>query len=91
MESSGLIESAHSGDRLKTLEALRDLLARQISECDSMRDTAALSNQLRATLTEIDQLAPKVDVGDPVDEIAQRRAARRASTAKGANRAKRTS
>lgn len=86
-----LTESAESGDRLATLRDLRDLLAKQIQACDSMRDLAALSGRLQAVLAEIAILEPKKAEGDGIDEIARRRAARRAGPAKGAGRAKRSS
>jgi hypothetical protein len=85
-----LTESAESGDRLATLRDLRDLLARQIQGCQSLRDLAALSGRLQAVLTEIAALEPKKAEGDGIDEIARRRSARRTSSAKGAGRAKRS-
>lgn len=85
-----LSESAPSGDRLATLHDLRDLLARQIEGCESLRDLAALSGRLQSVLAEIDELTPKEASGDGIDEIAKRRAARRAGPAKGQARAKRS-
>ena len=87
---SSLSESAASGDRLKALADLRDLLARQIESCDSLRDLAALSGRLQSVLEQIDELTPKEATGDGIDEIAKRRSARRAGTAKGQARAKRS-
>lgn len=84
-----LSESAAAGDRLQTLRDLRDLLARQIEACDSLRDLASLSGRLQAVLDQIAELEPKKAEGDGIDEIAQRRAARRTSTAKGSSSAKR--
>jgi len=86
-----LTDSAASGDRLSTLRDLRDLLARQIESCESMRDLAALSARLQSVLEEIAELEPKKAEGDGIDEIAKRRAARRPSARKGAARAKRSS
>lgn len=86
-----LSTSAESGDRLQTLKDLRDLLAVNIQECDSMRDLASLSGRLQAVLEEIARLEPKKAEGDGIDEIAKRRAARRSGTAKGSARAKRSS
>lgn len=86
-----LSESAESGDRLATLRDLRDLLARQIEACESLRDLAALSGRLQAVLDQIAELEPKKAEGDGIDEIAQRRSARRASPAKSSGRAKRSS
>lgn len=86
-----LTETAASGDRLATLRDLRDLLARQIEDCDSLRDLAALASRLQAVLAEIAQLEPKKAEGDGIDEIAKRRAARRTGAAKSAGRAERSS
>lgn len=85
-----LPDSAASGDRLETLRDLRDLLARQISACESMRDLAALSGRLQSVLEEIAHLEPKKAEGDGIDEIAQRRSARRSKPAKSPARAKRS-
>jgi hypothetical protein len=76
-----LSDSAASGDRLKALHDLRDLLARSIEACDSLRDMAALSGRFQAVLEDISKLEGPKEVGDGVDEIAQRRAARRAGSA----------
>jgi len=78
-------------DRLLALEALRDTLAASIAACESMRDLASLSREYRAVMAEIAELAPPEQKGDAVDEIAQRRAARRAGAATGQGRAKRPS
>lgn len=82
-------EAAETNDRLTTLVALRNTLANAIDECDSPRDLSSLSRQMSAVLVEIEALAPPEQKGDVVDEIADRRAARGAGTAKGASRAKR--
>lgn len=76
-----LSESAQSGDRLRALRDLRDHLALAVEECDSMRDLASLSGRLQSVLGEIDELSDDQGGGDVVDEIARRRAARRAGTA----------
>ena len=76
-----LRESASSGDRLTALRDLRDLLARSIEDCDSLRDLSSLSGRFQAVLEEISKLEGPKEVGDGVDEIAQRRAARRAGSA----------
>ena len=85
-----LTDSAASGDRLSTLRDLRDLLARQIESCESMRDLAALSARLQSVLEEIAELEPKKAEGDGIDEIAKRRAARRPGARKGSARSKRS-
>lgn len=84
-----VLSAAQSGERLKALIALRDSLAQSIDDCESLRDLAALSRQLTDVLKQIDELEPDVKAGDPVDELAARRAARRASAAKGKGRASR--
>lgn len=83
-----LPDSAASGNRLAALNDLRDLLARNIESCDSLRDLASLSGRMQAVLKEIDELSPKEAAGDSIDEIAARRAARRAGAPKGAGRTK---
>lgn len=50
------------------------------------REFAALSREYRAVMAEIDELKPPEKVGDSVDEIAERRAARRSRTASRAGR-----
>lgn len=73
--------------RLDDLTTLRDDLRAWMDEAPADHK-AALVAQYRATLAEIDELSPKEAVGDSVDEIAARRAARRSGTAKGSGRAK---
>lgn len=86
-----LHESAVSGDRLETLRDLRDLIARQLEACDSMRDLAALSGRLQSVLAEIATLQPAEAKGDTIDEIAARRVARRAGSTESPARSKRSS
>lgn len=86
-----LPESAASGDRLATLRDLRDLLAAQVTACESMRDLAALSGRLQSVLEQIAELEPAKAEGDGIDEIAKRRAARRARPAKSPSRVKQSS
>ena len=74
--------------RLAALIVLRDELVDWMHEAPADR-RAALVAQYRATLVEIDELAPAEPKGDAVDEIAARRAARRSSTAETPRRAKR--
>ncbi len=69
------------GDHLKSLEALRDAIAADLEICESFRDKAALYLRLTDVLRQIDVAKPAVKKGDAVDEIAQRRASRRASGA----------
>jgi hypothetical protein len=75
--------------RLEGLRALRDVLAAEIRDGPSVPDgnrpvasqTPALAGQLRAVLGEIDVLEKSSRKGSSVDEIAQRRSARRADAA----------
>lgn len=72
--------------RLASLTTLRDRLAEWIEDAPVDRK-AALVAQYRATLAEIDELAPPEQKGDAVDEIAARRAARRSGATAGSHRA----
>ena len=57
-----LVSAAASGDRRKTLEALRDKLAASVADCESGRDVAALSKRLMEVMKELDALpVPKGD------------------------------
>lgn len=69
--------------RLEGLIALRDTLAGAIDECDSLRDLSSLSSRLSEVLGQIAELTPTEKAGDPIDEIAARRTARRSGTAAG--------
>lgn len=82
-------KAAKTDDRLNTLVALRDTLAEAIDGCDSLRDLSSLSRQMTVVLVEIETLAPPEQKGDAVNEIAERRAARGAGSAKGSTRTKR--
>ncbi len=75
--------------RLDELQSLRDDLRNWMDEAPVDRK-AALVAQYRATLEEIDELTPKEAVGDSIDEIAKRRAARRAAATKHPDRSKRS-
>jgi len=66
--------------RLGDLQRLREVLLESIDEAPADK-RAPLAAQLRATLAEIESLDEDAKAGDPVDEIAKRRAARRAGTA----------
>lgn len=80
-----LVDVVKVGDHAASLVALRDHLAEAVQSCDSMRDLAALSARLADVLERIESSPTKAEVS-PADEVAQRRAARRA----GANRKART-
>lgn len=53
---SNLLEAARSGDKRKTLIALRDKLAETIDNCDSGRDMAANSKRLMEVMAELEAL-----------------------------------
>lgn len=78
-------------ERLTELRAMKDILS------DSIRDAepdkrAPLVNQWRALERDIAELsADSEQAGDPIDEIAQRRAARGAGTASRSVRTERSS
>jgi hypothetical protein len=78
--SKTVASAAQTGDSLATLKALRDALAEAIDDCDSKRDLAALSRQLMTVLALIDAAAPRA-VTSKRDEIAAKRARRRAEVA----------
>lgn len=85
------LSAVSSGDYIAALEVTRDAIVADLQTCESMRDKAALYSRLESTLKLIEAAKPPEQKGDAVDEIAARRAARRAGAAKGAGRAKRTS
>lgn len=68
---------AATGDRIKTLVALRDRLAQDIDNPKtSPRDRAALSRQFTAVLDQIAEEATPTKES-PLDELRKRREARR--------------
>ena len=77
---SSLASKALSGDRLETLKALRDELAKRIDRPrTAARDVAALARQLTEVLTQIESANRKQAAkakGTATDELAARRAAR---------------
>lgn len=74
-----LRETVASGDLVASLEATRDQIAADLEVCESMRDRASLYLRLADILTRIEQVRPAKPEGDVIDEVASRRAARRAS------------
>lgn len=54
--SMTLGKTAADGDRLATLQVLRDRLAADLDECHSARDVASLAQRLMDVLTQIDGL-----------------------------------
>ena len=75
--------------RLDDLSELREQLHAWIPDAPIDR-RAALIAQYRATLEEIEKLTPKEAAGDGIDQIAARRAARRAGSTARPSRAKRS-
>ncbi|MEV2277719.1 hypothetical protein AB0I72_19245 [Nocardiopsis sp. NPDC049922] len=71
-----LPEVVSTGDRQASLEALRNELARRLPRA-SDREAAPLATQLRLVLAELDAMKSG-EAGDVVDDLAARRAARRA-------------
>lgn len=51
-----LVNAAQSGDKRKTLVALRDILAKTIQTCDSGRDMASNSKRLMEVIAEIEAI-----------------------------------
>lgn len=72
-----LEQTVRDDDYRKSLAALRDFLARQLDDCDSKRDAAALSARLADVLERIEAIPGEAEVS-AADEVARRRAARRA-------------
>lgn len=61
---------AQSGDRLATLRALRDYLARALDATASARDQAALSARLTDVLIQIQELTPpNEEERDDIDDL----------------------
>lgn len=71
-----LEDAVASGDRRLALTALRDRLARAIGDAEE-KSIAALAKQLADVLRELDAM-PVGNEESKVDELAQRRLARRA-------------
>lgn len=67
-----LSDVAKNGDRIETLTALRDYLAKSLDECESDRDRAALTRQFVDVVNQLDGIKP------PEQETAAERIARRA-------------
>ena len=67
--------------RREDLLRLRDVLWESI-ELASFDKRAPLAARLESVLKQIEDLTPKVRVGDPIDEVAARRAARGGATSR---------
>jgi len=85
MKLTSLSDAALLGARAAVLHALLISLADDYTGTDDVRTKAALAAQIRGTSADLAALsADDSKVGDPVDEIAKRRAARGAGPAAGA-------
>lgn len=61
-----LVSATKSGDRRRTLVALRDRIAETIDSCESGRDMAALSKRLMEVMDEIDSMPSEVEEDTPL-------------------------
>lgn len=78
-----------SPTRLERLRRLRSVAEAALATELPAREIAAISKEYRALLAEIEKLeASEEKAGDPVDEIAARRAARRATSSARSGNAK---
>ena len=84
------LDSVREGDQFAGLCAIRDAIVADLEVCDSMRDRAALYLRLTDVVARIDACTTETK-GDVVDEIAARRTARRAGSATGSSRSRRSS
>ncbi|WP_234313689.1 hypothetical protein [Streptomyces sp. NBRC 109706] len=66
-------------DSAPGLVAVALSLAEQLDRCEAPTSAAVVARELRATLLELRKLAPPAEEGDALDELAKRRAERRAS------------
>lgn len=77
MDALSLPSVVATGDRRKSLEAVRDLLADRLVEA-STREAAPIAKELRNVMAELYSL-PGEREGSKSDELAERRARRRAA------------
>ena len=75
------VTSAVQGDRRGALEAIRANLAARLDGCED-REAASVARQLIAVLGEIEAL-PIAKESDPVNDLATKRAKRRAASSVG--------
>lgn len=55
-EKISLMDACKSGNKKKTLIALRDKIAKSLETCESGRDIAALSKRLTEVMDELEQI-----------------------------------
>lgn len=72
--------------RLDDLQAMRELIWTSLSEADPDK-RAPLFARLESVIEQIEELSPNEKAGDPVDEVAKRRAARGAGATASSTRA----
>jgi uncharacterized membrane protein len=82
-------EAAESGKRSAVLEALRSRLAAEIDDCDNPKELPALVLRLTDVVEQLDSM-PTSEQVSAADEIAERRAARRAGRSKDSSRSTRS-
>jgi hypothetical protein len=73
-----LSEVAKNGNRIETLTALRDYLAKALDECESDRDKASLSLRLMDCINQLEGIQP-VDTETAAERIKRRAEERRAA------------
>ena len=66
-------------DAAPGMSALALTLAEALDRCEAPTSAAVVARELRATLLELRKIAPPAEEGDALDELAKRRAERRAS------------
>lgn len=71
------LATIRGGDRRKSLEALRDRLAGELTQAVG-RDVAPIASRLQDVLRELDEM-PNTTEETPMTEIERKRAARRAN------------
>lgn len=76
MAEQSLPQVVATGDRKKSLEAIRDHLALNLADAEG-REIASIAKELRAVMAELYSL-PGEREGSKSDDLAARRAARRA-------------
>jgi len=82
VEAPDVVTAAASDDRVATLRAMRDVIARQLVDPSTpARELAALTGRMQSLLAEIAELAPVTTKGTPLDELNARRTARGADPA----------
>lgn len=83
------VSDAIGSGRVAILEALRRRLAAEIDVCDTPKDLPALVLRLTDVVEQLDSM-PTSEQVSAADEIAERRAARRAGRAKDSSRSTRS-